>query len=357
VSSSFGRGESIFGKLLRSIGYLTQNSPSRKNLRGHENVETSNDNELEALASKYRHFNQYTFSGPNTPGFLYEASGASDDWAYGTLGAAAMTFEVGTAFYQDCDYFEKSILDGNMKALTYGAKISKAPYSMAKGPDVTDLSTSVNGGTLTVMAAASDSALSSSNHPTSQQGVTEIRVLVNVHPYDASIDGQVGSLLTGDSVDIDVASLANGRHMVFVQATDGDGYKGPVTAAYFTKGDSPGIPSSGPVTTPSTFPVASPVGTVPTSTPIAAPTLAPVVPPGFAPVASPSVSPVTAPSRPPVAPSSCNDSTDTFLVEIIGEDKDCDWLAINMIRFSYLCDFMTTAGACPLTCGLCNDGM
>jgi hypothetical protein len=321
-------------------------------------VETSNDNELEALASKYRHFNNYTFSGPNTPGFLYEASGASDDWAYGTLGAAAMTFEVGNAFYQDCDYFEKSILDGNMQALTYGAKISKAPYSMAQGPDVTDLTTSVSGGTLTVKAAASDSAWSSSSHPTSQQGVTEIRVLVNEHPYHDSVDGQAGSLLNGDSVDIDVASLANGRHMVFVQATDANGYRGPVTAAYFTKGDSPGIPPTlSPVITPSTLPVASPVAAVPTTKPMAAPTLVPVAPPGIDPVAFPSSSPVTAPVRPPVAPSSCHDSTDSFLVEVIGEDRDCDWLAISMIRFSYLCQFMTTAGVCPLTCGRCDDGM
>lgn len=320
-------------------------------------MESSNDNELEALASKYQHFNKYTFAGPNTPGFLYEVSGASNDWAFGALGAAGMTFELGTTFYQDCDYFENSILDGNMKALTYGAKISKAPYSMAKGPDVTDLSTSVSGGTLTVKTAASDSAWSSSNHPTSQQGVTEIRVSVDVHPYDASVDGQVGSLVTGDSVDIDVASLTDGRHIVFVQATDGDGNKGPVTAAFFTKGDSPGIPSSGPVTAPSTFPAASPVATMPTTAPVAAPTLAPVAPPGNAPVALPSGSPVTAPVGPPVAPSSCDDSADTFLVDVIGEDKDCDWLAINMIRFSYLCEFMTIAGACPRTCGLCNGGI
>ena len=154
----------------------------RRFTRGHHNLETGNDSGLEALANKYQHFNNHELSGPETPGFLYPASGATDDWAYGTLGAAGMTFELGTGFYQDCDYFENSILDANMKALTYATKTSKAPYSISKGPDVTNLVTSIDGNTLTVTAAASESAWLSSNHPTSNQGVSEIRVFINHHP-------------------------------------------------------------------------------------------------------------------------------------------------------------------------------
>ena len=263
----------------------------RRFTRGHHNLETGNDSGLEALANKYQHFNNHELSGPETPGFLYPASGATDDWAYGTLGAAGMTFELGTGFYQDCDYFENSILDANMKALTYATKTSKAPYSISKGPDVTNLVTSIDGNTLTVTAAASDSAWSSSNHPTSNQGVSEIRVFINHHPYDGELDPQTGTLLSGASLTFDVSSIPAGRHVVYVEATDGDGYKGPVTAAYFTKLDSPG------------------------PTP------------------------------------SCTDSTGLFNVDRfdLGK-KDCDWLAINLGRFSHLCSFLVVVSSCPLTC-------
>merc|ERR1719428_541849 len=61
---------------------------------GHENKDTGNDLGMEALVNKFQYFNNYDFSGPNTSGFQYPASGATDDWAYGELGTAGMTFEL-----------------------------------------------------------------------------------------------------------------------------------------------------------------------------------------------------------------------------------------------------------------------
>jgi hypothetical protein len=317
-------------------------------------LETGNDVDLEAIASKYKHFNNYEFSGPETPGFFYPASGTTDDWAYGTLGAAGMTFEVGNAFYQDCQYFEDSILDGNIKALTYAAKTSKAPYSLSKGPDVTAvIARMVDGNTLAVTATASDSAWSSSSHPASNQGIREIRVYVNEHPFD-SLRGQTGFVQAGESVDIDVSTLAEGRHFIYVQAEDEDGYKGLVTAAYFVKEGSPGpFQTSNPVAPPVDTFVPIPVAS-PTTAPVASPTAAPIASPVSVPISGRvSESPISGPVSPPAEV--CTDSLSVFYVFVLGTFQGCDWLAVNMNRFSFLCQVSTSVSiACPLTCGRCG---
>ena len=178
---------------------------------------------------------QYYTNYGQTLGYL--ASGGTLDYAYGNLGALAVTFELGNAFYQDCATFENSILPKALTPLTYMAKISKAPFSIAKGPDVMSLTTTVSGNVLTVAATASDNALSFANVSTTKQGVREVRVFMNTHPYSLpTTDTTSGYVVTNGIATIDVSLLAPGsRNVVYVQATDTAGYRGPVTAAYFVK--------------------------------------------------------------------------------------------------------------------------
>jgi len=294
---------------------------------GHQNEETGNDSGLETLVNKFKHFNEYGFSGPNN-GFLYPASGATDDWAYGTLGAAGMTFELGNNFYQDCNYFENRIVPDNFPAFKYAAKSSTAPYSIPKGPDVIITSIDVNGNSLTIESVASDSAYAAVNLPTSQQGVSDIRAFVNFHPYDKQ-DGQgpLGTAVTGRSITIDISNFTAGRHSVYFQATDGDEYVGPVTAAFFVKPE--------------------------TDTP-------PVNIPTNAPTRGPTNAPTKGPTNPPDnnTPQECSDSaSDSFLVDIIGIDQDCSWLSTNVGingRFNFLCELLEVAAICPYTCNKCE---
>ncbi|KAL3778973.1 hypothetical protein ACHAW5_006277 [Stephanodiscus triporus] len=168
-----------------------------------------------------------------SPCIGYTAAGTTVDYAFKELGAAALTFELGTAFYQDCLTFENTIWPLNRQPLMLLAKISRAPYTMGQAPDVTALSASVSAGQVTITAAASDSAWSKSQVSTSQQAVAEIRAWVDAHPY--SSNPGTGTVLTNGSVIVDISGLALGRHTVYVQATDSAGKRGPVTAAYFTK--------------------------------------------------------------------------------------------------------------------------
>lgn len=282
--------------------------------------------------NKYRHFNNYGFSGPNN-GFLYPASGATDDWAYGALGAAGMTFELGTEFYESCEYFESSIVGINIKALTYAAKTSMAPYSLSKGPDVTSMSANVNGNSLTVAVSASDSAFSSANHPTSRQGVAEIRVFVDEYPT-SGVSG--GTVVSGSSLTVDISSIAQGRHMVYVQATDGAGYKGPVTSAFFTKEGNDGTtPAPVPVVTP------SPVQPTPVATPV------PVQQPTPVPVQQPTASPVG-------SPPSCQDQQNWH--DSDGAEFDCEWYSQGNNCQEYGNDFGNFGATATGACCVCGGG-
>ena len=41
---------------------------------------------------------------------------------------AAYTFEIGTDFFQECNYFESTLLPANLPALIYAAKVVRTPY-------------------------------------------------------------------------------------------------------------------------------------------------------------------------------------------------------------------------------------
>jgi hypothetical protein len=257
-----------------------------------------NNNGLTAIRDKIQYWTNYAGS------IGYTAAGTTIDYAYSHLGTAAYTFELGTEFYQDCNTFESTIYPINLKPLMHLAKISKAPLSLGQGPDVINLSTSYSpaDGQLTITAVASDSAWSKANVATAQQSVTEIRAFVDIHPYTPD---SVGSLLVNGKVIVNVSSYQDGRHSVYVQAKDSDGYWGPVRAIYFVI-DNPTIKptTASPTANPSGAPSINPTTVSPTANPSRAPTLKPSASPTANPSLAPSikattVSPTANPSRAP----------------------------------------------------------
>ena len=102
-----------------------------------------NDAQLQAIGVKLASFNHYTAEQASQ---MYPATGTSDDWAYGELGIASYTFEMGTTFFQDCSSFETPIWPDNKNALLYAFKIAPAPYRLAYGPDTLSPSVSPPGG-------------------------------------------------------------------------------------------------------------------------------------------------------------------------------------------------------------------
>ncbi len=90
---------------------------------------------LDRLGRKLAFFNGYTVCQAGAVGCLYQTDGSTDDWVYGELGVAAYNFELGTEFFQGCSVFEGAILQPNLDALLYAAKVARQPYTLPAGPD------------------------------------------------------------------------------------------------------------------------------------------------------------------------------------------------------------------------------
>jgi hypothetical protein len=50
----------------------------------------------------------------------------------------------------------------------------------------------------------------------------------------------------------------------------------------------------------------------------------------------------------------CQDQSGTFLVDSEVKDAGCEWLGVNLGRYSYLCQFLDVAATCPDTCDACE---
>lgn len=231
-----------------------------------------NEQAHNAFARKLKYYNNYALAGPFQPDFLYPASGVTDDFFYKAYGAASLTYELGTAFYQDCSTSENTIFPDNIPSLMYFAKVSTKPYSLVKGPDLVSLtfpgvinfpSTS----SVTLEATVSDSFQSAGpgNYETSTQNIATITYSFDMHPYDVDPLGNGPNLdtlpVTTSSTTVTsskVLSLSavmnvligslNGEHTIYIYATDEDGYDGPVTATSFILQNVPdNIPDPNPI--------------------------------------------------------------------------------------------------------------
>ncbi len=94
-----------------------------------------NQTELATLGRKFGYFTGYQVCQAGEPGCIYQTDGTTDDWAYGELGVAAYTFELGTAFFQQCTVFEEEMVDNTLAALFYAAKSASRPYQLPAGPE------------------------------------------------------------------------------------------------------------------------------------------------------------------------------------------------------------------------------
>lgn len=210
------------------------------------------------MTRKFSHFTGYSVEGPGVS-YAGAASGATDDWAYSTLGAAGMTWELGTNFHQDCDTFEQEILEPNLAALTYAAKLARLPYRMSKGPDVVDISLNtevlVPEQALTVSFQASDSVFSNIVYSLAAQDVQSVLIFVDQHPYGATdVSDVLPADWTLDGNQLDQNGMGEftwnwetlealwqsrsqpiaGRHVFYFIAIDTDGFQGPLSAIAVT---------------------------------------------------------------------------------------------------------------------------
>ncbi|MEM7277240.1 MAG: M14 family zinc carboxypeptidase [Pseudomonadota bacterium] len=218
---------------------------------GHTAGTAPNGTQLQTLGRKLAFFNGYV---PTQSIGLYPTDGTSDDVSYGELGVAAITFELGTEFFQNCSVFESDIKPDNLPALRYAAKAVRAPYQLPAGPDIVNIE--IDGAALdevyvgdnfSLSARANDVRYNNGAGVEPSQNIDAIEYSINRPFSDAS--ATVSALVATDGVfdsndepaeaSVDVSSLSLGRHMIYLRARDADGNVGVTSAKFFNRAAPP----------------------------------------------------------------------------------------------------------------------
>jgi carboxypeptidase T len=192
---------------------------------------------LQMLGGKFSYFNHYTVQ-PTID--LYAVSGELNDWAYGELGVATYTIEMGTSFFQSCSTFQNGLYPSNRPALYYAAKACRLPYLTPAGPDV-----------LTVTATGSGSSINLSGSVVSGRifGFTPLPAPANITAARYTVDnpswinGATNYPMTALDTNfnspnetviatINTAGWTPGRHTIFVEGRTGTNTWGLPTAVF-----------------------------------------------------------------------------------------------------------------------------
>jgi carboxypeptidase T len=208
-----------------------------------------NDAGLRSMGFRLSWHNSYTAGQPGQ--VLYNVSGASDDWAYGTLGVAASTVEVGPSSGA-CGGFipayscQTTFWNANRNMLVYGGKLARQPYSLSLGPNTRAQAVSaatVTAGTpITLTATGQDSAYGSAGvgRPSSQV-VNAGRYYLDTPGWAGgsaismtATDGNFNSTTEGIRATVATAGLSVGKHVLYLQSRDSSGNWGPTSAVSFT---------------------------------------------------------------------------------------------------------------------------
>jgi carboxypeptidase T len=239
-----------------------------------------NNAALRTLGRKFAFFNDYM---PQRSIELYAADGVTIDFAFGELGVASYTFEIGTSFFQSCSSFESQLYPDNLSALLYAAKVPRTPYITPAGPEALSVAFAsasvVQGQPAALSAVLNDARFSGNNGVESVQAIAGADVYVGTPPWVTGAPAPVamtardGSFnATSETADATIATgaLPVGRHLVYVQGRDALGNRGPVSAAFLDV--LPGAPNQAPsldITSPAsgtTVPFGTPVNAAATAT-------------------------------------------------------------------------------------------
>jgi carboxypeptidase T len=213
-------------------------------------TDAPNHVQLQTLGRKLAYFNSYT---PQQATELYPTTGTSDDWAYGTMGIAAYTFEMGTSFFQDCTTFNNTIYPNNRNALMYAFKSARHPYLDPLGPEslsVTATPGSVEPGTPVALdAIANDTRYNNSNGTEPTQFIAAARYTIDDPSWITGtvaytmtvVDGSFNEKIEDVSATVETSGLAPGKHTLFVESKDANNNWGVPGVVFLTVAGTPPI--------------------------------------------------------------------------------------------------------------------
>ncbi|MBN1314653.1 MAG: PKD domain-containing protein [Anaerolineales bacterium] len=199
--------------------------------------------DTQTLGRKFAFFNEY--KPYQASGIGYLSDGATDDFAYGTLGVAAYTFEIGTSFFQSCTSFESTIYPDNLEALLFAARVARTPYITPGGPDALNLSVPgfvIPGEPAQLSATLDDTRYNNTNGTEPTQIIAAAEFYLDDPPWITSTlpvsftmqvaDGVWDEKIEDVQATLDTGDLDAGRHILYFRGQDADGVWGPVSAAF-----------------------------------------------------------------------------------------------------------------------------
>jgi len=204
-----------------------------------------NADQLQTLGRKLAYFNGHW---PTQSIGLYPTDGTTTDFAYGELGIAAYTYELGTSFFEPCTYFENTLLPANIPSLLYALKVAREPYRTPAGPDILDIAAGSSaeapgvpaGTVIEVSAVVDDRRYSPENGMEPRQAIAGARYKIDLPFWQG---GETGAMRAVDGVfddpreavtaEIDTTGLSAGRHTLFLSGQDAAGNWGAVSAIFF----------------------------------------------------------------------------------------------------------------------------
>lgn len=197
---------------------------------------------LQTLGRKLAYFNSYA---PSQAIDLYPTDGSTDDFAYGDLGLAAYTIELGNAFFEPCTSFLSAIYPTNLNALIYAAKVARTPYLTPAGPDTRLASVSPTsqpaGLPVQISATVDDTRYQpDANGSESTQNIAAAEYYIDLPPWAAgatayplqATDGSFNQKIEAVSATLNTIGLSTGRHLLYLRGRDSAGNWGAVTALF-----------------------------------------------------------------------------------------------------------------------------
>jgi len=189
-----------------------------------------NSAQLARLGQKLAGLNGYV---PQPAYALYPTSGTTDDWSYGELGIASYTFEMGgysDGFLPPCSRYD-AIIQSNLSALLYAARVARAPYQLSAGPDV-------------ISPTIAFDAVGRTAHLTatvaSNQIISAAQAYLDTPPWAggeplmlSAADGMFDQASEFVTASLPMFGLSE-RHIVFVRGQDVAGEWGPVFAVFLS---------------------------------------------------------------------------------------------------------------------------
>jgi hypothetical protein len=206
---------------------------------GHTSSPPPNGSGLTAIGNKFQTYNGYTAGQSYQT--LYPATATSEDWAYGTLGVPAFTFELNAAGFLPSFSTVNTLYNQNQAALLYAAKIARTPYMTALGPDALSVTAGALGPALRVTATIND--VGNGNNP-----IAGAEYYIDLPPWvpgaqARAMTAQDGSFNSSSENVFGRAFSSNitpGQHILFVRGRDSLGNWGPFSARFFTVTTAPG---------------------------------------------------------------------------------------------------------------------